>query len=540
MKALAGALKRWAGSPLACSPVLALIAGLVHTASFAPTYAWPLQVVALALLVNVAWNAVPRRAAFLGLLFGLGWMVSGLWWLYISMHDFGRLPAWVAALAVLLLSAFLSLYYAGALAALAALRARALGSGGMAFALQWAGVWLLAELARGTWLSGFPWIASGYAHTLGPLAAWAPWVGVYGLGFLAVAWAAAAVWALRRSDGPGLRAVAVLTLVVGVAWVLPAEFTQSSGRVPVALLQPNVPQDQKFDVRLIMGHLDSLAGQMEQAPPGLVVTPESAVPLAMQELPREFLERLHAVATRSGAAVLWGTFTGDEQQGFMNSVVGLSAAVEAAPVRTAPHEPYVYGKRHLLPFGETIPWGFHSFVRAMGIPMDDQRAGDHDRPFVALGQRFRPLICYEDLFGEEIAASVAQGGATVLVNFSNLAWFGRLMVQDQHLQFSQMRSLELQRPLIRSTNTGATAVIDHRGRVTHRLPAWQRGTLVASVEGRSGVTPLAWWLSRLGLWPLWVLGLVAALSPLVWARLHRGPAPESDPASHGQPLRRDA
>jgi apolipoprotein N-acyltransferase len=539
MRAALSALRALPAAPGMTSPVLALVAGVLHTASFAPLYAWPLQLLAMMLLANAAWRASPKRAGLLGFLFGVGWLVSGLWWLYISMHDFGRLPAWVAALAVVLLAAFLSLYYAAALAARAALHARLPKLGALGFALQWAGIWLLAELARGTWLSGFPWIASGYAHTQGPWAAWAPWVGVYGLGFLAVAWASSAIWAWRQADARGARVWVALTAVVALGWVLPDEFTQSSGRVPVALLQPNVPQDQKFDAQLIVGHLDALAGQMEQAPAGLVVTPESAVPLAMSELPAPFLERITAVAVRPGSALLWGTFTGDDLQGYMNSVVGLTGA----PGAHAGHQmPYVYGKQHLLPFGETIPWGFHAFVRAMGIPMDDQARGQHDRPFEALGQRFRPLICYEDLFGEEIAGSVAQGGATVLVNFSNLAWFGRLMVQDQHLQFSQMRALELQRPLIRSTNTGATAVIDHRGRVTHRLPSGERGVLVATVEGRAGVTPLAWWLSRLGLWPLWLVGLLAALSPLAWARwgARAWQSGIREPEPSPQPMRRDA
>ena len=114
------------------------------------------------------------------------------------------------------------------------------------------------------------------------------------------------------------------------------------------------------------------------------------------------------------------------------------------------------------------------------------------------------------------SASVAQRGATVLVNFSNLAWFGRWMVQDQHLQFSQMRALEFQRPLVRSTNTGATAAIDHRGQVFARLPTGVRGSLTVQVQARSGVTPLAAWMSRWGLMPLWLLGLLAVALP-AWA-----------------------
>ena len=141
------------------------------------------------------------------------------------------------------------------------------------------------------------------------------------------------------------------------------------------------------------------------------------------------------------------------------------------------------------------------------------------------GQRLRPLICYEDLFGEDVVASALDQGeaaATVFVNASNLAWFGPRMVQDQHLQFSQMRALEFQRPVVRSTNTGATALVDHRGQVLARLPVEQQGVLEVEVRGRRGETPYARWLSRLQLWPLWGLALLGLACGLLQAR-KRGP-----------------
>ncbi len=170
------------------------------------------------------------------------------------------------------------------------------------------------------------------------------------------------------------------------------------------------------------------------------------------------------------------------------------------------------------PFGEFVPYGLHWFVEAMGIPMEDQRRGASQRALVLGGQRLRPLICYEDLFGEDFVGSmVGPESATILVNTSNLAWFGRLMVQDQHLQFSQMRALEFQRPFVRSTNTGATAVLDHHGVATARLDPLTTGVLEAEVEGRSGSTPYARWLSVSGLAPLWLLAL-AILSAAGWRR----------------------
>ena len=161
----------------------------------------------------------------------------------------------------------------------------------------------------------------------------------------------------------------------------------------------------------------------------------------------------------------------------------------------------------------------------MNIPIGDQARGGSLEPLlVVAGQRVRPLICYEDLFAEDIVGSVVgDGAATVLANVTNLAWFGAAMVQDQHLQFSRMRALELQRPIVRATNTGATAVVDHRGRVSARLPPLVEGSLEAVVEGRVGATPYARWLAEWGLWPLALFGAALIGTAVVVRR--QGAAP---------------
>ncbi|PIM51992.1 apolipoprotein N-acyltransferase [Roseateles chitinivorans] len=485
-------------------PALALVAGVLHTASFSPSPAWWLQPLALAWLVAACEGVRPRRAALAGALFGIGWLASGLWWLYISMHDFGHLPAAVSALAVLALALFLSLYYAAGMGLAARWSA---GAGPTRRVLAFAALWLGAELARASWFTGFPWIASGYAHAQGPLAALAPYVGVYGI--TAVAALLAAAMALRHWALLG-----ALVVAIGVAQFLPREFTRPSGMLAVSLVQPNIPQDQKFDRDRFDQNLDQLTALIESARGQIVITPESVLPV-----PLAFLDEAHIARLRRDARLrplLLGTFLGNTTVGFVNSLAGIGFPGD-----------YDYGKRHLLPFGEFIPPGFHWFVRAMNIPMDDQASGTHQRALAFAGQRLRPLICYEDLFGEDVVASALDHGeaaATVFVNASNLAWFGPRMVQDQHLQFSQMRALEFQRPIVRATNTGATAHVDHRGEVLARLPAERAGVLEVTVEGRTGATPYARWLSAAGLWPLWALvalGLLPVLVP-AWRRRRDG------------------
>lgn len=477
--------------------LLALGAGALQTASFAPLEAWWLQALCLAVLALLAWDATPRRAAALGFCFGVGWLGTGLWWLYISVHDHGHLPAPLAVGAVGLLAAFLSLYYAAALGLFARWRRASAASRVGLFAA----LWLLAELARAQWLTGFPWIASGYAHAVGPLSAWAPWIGVYGIIALAAALSAALVAAaLSRTLWP----LALVLVLVSVPRALPSEFTRRTGDLHISLLQPNVSQAQKFDRELWDEHLDALLKQAESAHGQLVLTPESVVPLPLAYLDPAVEQRIAAIGKKR--PLLLGSFLGDADNGFVNSLVAFGAPAQPEGGT------YSYGKRHLLPFGEFVPPGFHWFVKALRIPMDDQATGQHQRSLHLNGQRVRPLICYEDLFGEDFVESVSTpGGATILANASNLAWFGPRMVQDQHLQFSRMRTLEFQRPLVRATNTGATAALDHRGRLIARLPADARAVLEVSVEGRTGATPYARWLAAAGLWPLWGLGGVAVL-----------------------------
>lgn len=477
--------------------VAALAAGLLQTASFSPTEAWWAQIAALAVLFAVVSHATPKLAAWCGALFGFSWLASGMWWLHISMHQFGHMPWLLAALAVALLAACLCGYYALALG----LTARFIAPGrGRLLAL--APAWLLAELARATWFTGFPWIASGYAHTVGPLAGWAPWIGVYGITALAALMASGLVLLKERA---WTLAAPALLLPLAVL-LLPQDFTTSSGRIALSLVQPSIPQDQKFDPARFATNLETLARLIESSQGQAVITPESVVPVPMAELDQATLARL----SRPERPALLGTFLGNADDGFTNSVVALGSD-------------YHYSKRHLLPFGEFIPPGFGWFVRALNIPLGDLAHGDHQRAWAVAGQRLRPLICYEDLFGEDVVQSaVGADAATVFVNASNLAWFGTVMIQDQHLQFSQMRALEFQRPVVRSTNTGSTAAVDHRGKVTARMSPLQRGVLEASVEGRTGTTPYARWLDALGLWPLWA---AAGLPLLLLAAIERRSRP---------------
>ena len=487
--------------------ILSLGAGLAQALAMAAPWdgqpRWWLQLLALGLLAwqlerSIHW----KQAALAGWLFATAWLAATFWWLYISMHTYGGLPAALAVLAVLALAGALALYYA---AACALLLRHAPGSRA-ARALLFAALWLLAELARGVWFTGFGWGGSGYAHVEGPLAGYAPWVGVYGISALA-AWLAMTIpqiWACGHWQR--LAALAVLALP-SVHQMGAIENTRSTGRLGVALLQGNIPQDEKFQPGTgVPTALRWYGEQLQQQHASLVVAPETALPLLPQQLPAGYWDALRQRYASGKQAALVGLPLGSYREGYTNSAVGL------APGQT----PWRYDKHHLVPFGEFIPSGFKWFTAMMNIPLGDFNRGEMGQPaFEWQGQRLAPNICYEDLFGEELGARFRDPAQapTVFVNLSNIAWFGNTVAIDQHLHISRMRALEFERPFVRATNTGSTAIIDHRGQVITELPRHTRGVLLGEVEGREGLTPYARWVAHTGLWPLWLAGLTG----LLWA-----------------------
>jgi apolipoprotein N-acyltransferase len=456
--------------------------------------------------------------------FSTAWLVASTWWLYISMHVYGGMPPVLAAAAVLLLSAALALIYAGALglyrttvSPTAPLLARMAG---------FAAAWTLAEWLRGHIATGFPWAAIGYAHVDSVLRHWAPWLGVYGIGALAAAFAMA-VGARQADNLRTSRAswgvLGALALALAwMAWQSPSESGQTVTRPPlrVALLQGNVPQDLKFSPQAPQALIDYREALLHTQA-DIVVTPETALTFLPEQIPQDYWQALREVKDKAllmgipmralepaqeGAP---GADTGETKTGqtsslqtkrsgrFTNSVMGY------VPGQWSD---YRYDKHHLVPFGEFVPPMFQWFVDRMHIPLGEFAKGALPQPPLAWkGERISVNICFEDLFGEELAQSFADPAQapTLLLNVSNLAWFGNTVALDQHLNIARMRALELHRPMLRATNTGATAWIDAQGQVVQKLPYETKGTLTVDVQGVDGpITPFAQWAARWGQWPL--------------------------------------
>ena len=492
--------------------IITMLAGAMCVFAFAPFGWWPLEILGLAtLFYQVLRSADVKSAGLIGWAFGFGWTAAGTHWLYVSLHDFGAMAAPIAVAAVLLLAWGMGFYTALAMGIAAWLRKRWTLPLPAANLLVLPAMWALFEWVRAWLFTGFPWMSSGYAHNHSPLAGYAPVIGVYGLGWLAAVIAGALLLLLHRTRiKAAVLVVAISALGVGLTYL---QWTYPEGKpISVRLLQGNIPQSEKFDGARVIETMKLYHNAITAAPADLIATPETAIVMLPQQLPPDYLPGIAQFLTQTNSNLILGIPMADNQSAYFNSVIGLT------PRQGANY--YRYDKHHLVPFGEFIPLGFRWFVNLMSIPLGDQTSGADIQPSFAIkDQRVLPNICYEDLFGEEIAAQLnhpAQGQkpATMLLNVSNLAWFGDTIAIPQHLQISQMRTLETGRPMLRATNTGATAIIDGHGKVLEQLKVNTFGTLAANVQGTAGSTPFIIWGNKLFL----LLAALALGGAWFWAR----------------------
>lgn len=493
--------------PRGIPSLLALLAGGTTVFTFAPFLAGWLAPLPLFVLFGLWLHHAPspRRAAWLGFLFGLGSFLGGVHWVYVSMSVYGGMPQALAALSTFLFCVYLAVYpaLAGWLQARAAQSAQL----GWRCLLLMPLAWTLCEALRGVLLTGFPWLSLGFSQTDTLLAGWASVLGVHGVSLLLALVAGGLLWMVSCRRGPVWRRGALLIALIygsGWGWQHIAWTTPVGAPLSVSLLQGNIPQDLKWNPDNTRMSLNVYRVQIHAARGRLLVLPETAFPLLMEQLPEGYLLDLQRTSQQKGAALLLGLPERGSSGDYYNSMLLLAAN----------EQPQWYRKVHLVPFGEYLPLQpFSSWVlRILHIPLADMSPGQPAQPPISLGAlRIAGNICYEDLFGHELRAGARE--AHLLVNGSNLAWFGNSVALPQHLQIARFRSLETGRPMLRATNTGMTAAIEFDGRVVAQAAPFRAAVVEATVQPRSGLTPYLRWGDH---W-LW-LALLLFLAAGRWRR----------------------
>ena len=466
--------------------LVALLLGASSVLAYAPAGAFPLIWLTLgglvALLTAECEDRRARNGALLGAAFGFGLFLGGVSWIYVSLSVFGGMPVPLAALATLIFCAGLSAYPALAGAAFVRFSPAIWWQRSLFFAA----LWTLSEWLRGWVFTGFPWLATGYSQTPpSPLAGFTPLLGVYGVSLLCALIAALSYEALQHNASSKRKRsmiIILLALLLGSGQLLRQQqwTTPLPAPLSVALLQGNIAQDLKWRPEKFKESLRTYYRLAHKASAQLTVLPETAIPAFLEQVPGEYLDELEKLAKRQQGDLLFGTVFGD----------GARYSNGAASLGQSPSQRY--SKAHLVPFGEFIPPGFAWFLAMSNIPMSSFTRGEKDQPPLRIaGQKVAVNICYEDAFGEEIIRALPE--ATLLVNLSNVAWFGDSLAPAQHLQIARTRALETGRMMLRATNTGMTAIIGADGQIQSVLKPFTQGALTGEVSGYQGSTPYVRW-----------------------------------------------
>lgn len=452
--------------------------GVLLTLSFAP---YDFAYAALPALIFLYWSWTTQRlkhALLQTYAFGLGLFGSGIWWVFVSVHDFGGADGFSASMLTLLLVGLWALFPALSAFLTLSLVLKSPGVWVRIMASAW--LWVAVEYIRGNLvLNGFPWLQLAYSQLHTPLAAYAPIIGVYGVGFLLAATAFAGSEVLRRKLRP-LNYLCFVLLIWGGGGLLQfVPWTHSVGApIKVTLVQGNISQDQKWlpEQRTDTLSLYQVLTQ-QHWDSQVIIWPETAIPAFLSDVKESYLDPLTAEARQHQVDLVVSLPSGDGKE-YYNSVLALS------------EKPALYQKNHLLPFGEYLPLQPVSgwILDKLEIPLGDFTAGADRQPLLSAGgYAFTTTICYEDAYGEQVTRQIAD--AAYIVNVTNDAWFGDTSQPYQHMQMAQMRALETGRFLVRATNTGLTGFVGPDGKIRKQAPLFVTTTLTDSIVPMTGVTP---------------------------------------------------
>lgn len=482
--------------------LLALLAGALFPLGLAPLNLWPLIPVSMALLLVLLEGQTPKRAFWRAFLYGMGFNGVGISWVYVSIHFYGNTPVWLAALGTLLFCAFLSLL----LFSLPFWAFRRWQMDRYAL-LTFPALWVLVEWSKSWLLSGFPWLWAGYGFIDSPLWGLAPVAGALGLSLVAAMSAVLLRFIFKQENLRRMPAVIGLVALWAGCWALNSlEWTlpDLAQTRKVALVQGNIPQEQKWDPKYRKAIIDTYVKATEANwDAEFILWPEAAYPVFYHQAMRTITE-LDIRASEKSVAIVSGVPRWEPnengEQHYFNAVFVIGDGQG------------IYNKQKLVPFGEYVP--LEDLMRGLlpffNLPMSSFTSGASEQPvLMAKGLSFAAYICYEIVYPELVREQAK--GKDFLVTISNDAWFGHSWGPIQHFQMARMRALETGKYLLRGTNTGITAIIDHKGRVQSQLPQFEQGVLKGVVYGTQGVTPFV----QFGQWPvlaLCFLGLIVGVA----------------------------
>ena len=464
------------------SLLVPIISGALFVPGLAPMSAWPSTLLSIAALLYLMHRKSQQSAFFIGWLYGVGLFGAGVSWVYVSIQVHGQAPPLLAGT----LTALFCLGLATLTGLQMALYRRCSRGRKTPSSLLFAAIWVLFEWLRSWLFTGFPWLYAGYIALDTPAAGWAPVVGVYGLSFL-IAGLSAAIGSLALNNASTLRkkgaeaSIWVIIILTGMPLSAVSWTQDRSAPLTVAIYQPNIPLEKKWDRRYFRAiqqqYTDNSRPYFKNT--DLVLWPESALPTYKDRI-EDYLSLVSTEATETGTTLITGIPTRDAQGGY-NSIVALGLGAGE------------YRKQKLVPFGEYVPFeeNLRGLIQFFDLPMSNFIPGPNVPPILSAGPlKVASFICYEIVYPDFVWQGARD--AALLVTVSNDSWFGHSIGPLQHLQMARFRALETGRPLLRGTNNGVSAIIDHKGDLLVATPQFEEVVITGEVQPKTGLTPLMW------------------------------------------------
>ena len=476
---------------------VALLSGLIFPFAIAPFLIWPLAIASLVGLLYSLDGATAKQAFFRTWLFGTAKFLIGVSWIYVSMHDHGGTPAILAGLMILVFAAFLATFPAIFMYGFQRWFNQPQHNHWLA-ALSFGLCWFLYEWFRSWFMTGFPWLFAGDSHLETWLNGFAPVISVYGLSVLTALMASAIFYGYKHRQ-PAYAAV-LLIWPLGL-WLQGQQWTQQSGDLKVAAVQGNIAQEIKWNPDQRGPTISAYLNQTRQNwDADLVLWPETAVTILKDQF-QAYLDGISEEAQKNSSALITGIpyrYTEGPFKGeFHNSIVAVG------------NGDGLYHKQKLVPFGEYVPLAdaIRGLLPFFDLPMSSFKKGEADQELLKVDKNdqlflIAPFICYEIVYPELVADMAKE--ADLLITVSNDAWFGDSLGPKQHMAIARMRALETQRYVLRSTNTGITALVNNHGEMVTSLPTKIRATLKGDAKTFTGQTPFM----KFGLMPLLIFSFV--------------------------------
>jgi apolipoprotein N-acyltransferase len=467
---------------------LALASGASTTLAFAPFDLYLFAVISPAALFLLLNNQSLKRACWIGWSFGLGFFGTGVSWVYVSIHIYGHTPAIPAALLTLVFCAALGLLFLVQIALYQKFCRQRFAA--LCFGL----LWLLFEWLRSWLFTGFPWLYLGYSTIDTPLAPLAALGGVWLLSMITIC-ISMCVASLILSQKKSQLVLTFISVCIPLtaSYLLPTEWTKASGeKINISIMQPNIRQEIKWDRQ----HLDSILSQYYKTTESIlgkkvIIWPETAIP-SMYSNVEAYFAPLVSSQQRLGGSLISGIPMKVEDKAhpkgrrLHNSILNLTENTH-------------YHKQRLVPFGEYIPWQaeFRDLFNFLNIPdFNFSVPKVRKQPLMQVGDfKYSTAICYEIAYPELVREYSKT--ADLILTLSNDTWFSHSIGPDQHFQIARMRAVENGRWLVRSSNNGISAIVDHQGKVVKIAPRYEQAVLEGQVQPMQGLTPY----QRIGQWP---------------------------------------